>query len=304
MAANAYPRFHASRTYTHPVLGRVKVLDFTNKNRQNLPDGSGAQTDFYRNNAQINNPKQFGIKLFSTSIEALAAYQRQRLAARKRLAPPVGSIIQWKIGRWSRWGYETCIADTSGNASTVALIKANKRVKAIYNAWANWAAVDPKDYAGNISRFQKDTDPDLIYVRDELGNCAIKDYNPVLRDGRDLLTDGRVRFDPRNNRYVIKWDISWYSLDDRHSTLLHRLKDVDLTGTQYDNLWDLHDDGCNSFAPDPRLFLGSKWDSTDEASLGGDLHGGNIALWRGRPVCIDFGFHCVRSTATDWDNLA
>lgn len=299
MAKNAYPRFQATRTYTHKVLGRVKVFDFTNRNEPEA-SGAGAQTDFFRNNAEINNPKQFGIKLFSTSIEAFAAYQRQRLAAREDCAPPVGCMVQWKRGRWSRWGYETCIADTGGNASTIALILGNPLARKKYNAWAKWAGVShaAAKMAENIDAFERDSNCWLVFKRDANGKYIDNGIDWERRPAAELALDERL-YQTVSGRYEVKWDISCYSLDTLNSKLRNRLTEISLTGTQYDSLWELHDDGAQSFERDPRLTLGSKFRKSDAATMGGDLHSGNVGLWRNKPVSIDFGFHCVISARTE-----
>lgn len=301
----SYPAFVPASTYKHPIMGKVEVFDFTDRPRgAPMSDGAGAQTDFFRNNAEIDNPKQFGIKLFSTSIEAYAAFQRQRLAAKARVAPPVGCMVQWKVGRWSRWGYKTCIADTScpTHAVLLAVPEALKR----YNAWAKWADRTEFSLSDNLDFFRRDTDWRLHFKRDADGRIVEKDYAYVRRPLRDLLQDPRLEgFDidengnPRDFRP--KWCINNYDAACKLSRLAKKLKDISLTGAQYDNLWEIHDDGSYSFHRDPRLELGSNWKKSDRATMGNDLHNGNIGVWRGRAVCIDFGFHCVLSKFTDPD---
>jgi hypothetical protein len=301
MAKTAYPRFKASRIYKHTTLGRVKMFDFTADGEMPGLDAAGAQTDFYLNGAEINNPKQFGIKLFSTSIEAFAAYQRQRLAARAGCAPTVGCVVQFKCGRWSRWGYETGIADTSPLAKTIALVLGHPMARKNYNAWAKWAGVSSSVacMADNIERFRIDSNWSLIYQRDEQGKMIQDGWCWKKRPVEELVRDPRLVYKAINDDYCAKWDIEPLSLSEYGSTLRKRLLGISLTGTQYDNLFELHDDGDCSFARDPRLYLGSKLRKSDKATMGGDLHDGNIGLWRNRAVCIDFGFHCVVSNLAE-----
>lgn len=302
----SYPKFSPASTYKHPIMGKVEVYDFTNAKRgAPMSDGAGAQTDFFRNNAEIDNPKQFGIKLFSTSIEAFAAFQRQRMAAKARVAPPVGCMVQWKIGRWSRWGYKTCIADTS--CPTAAVLLAVPAARERYNAWAEWADRTSYTVAENMEFFRKDTDWHLQYKRNADGKVVERDFQYVRRPYRDLLQDPRLEgFSPDDNGnprdFRPRWSIDNYDAASRSSTLLKTLKGISLTGTQYDNLWEIHDDGTYSFQRDTRLELGSEWMRRDEARMGNDLHNGNIGVWRGRAVCIDFGFHCVLSNLNELDN--
>lgn len=302
----SYPKFSPASTYKHPIMGKVEVYDFTKAKRgAPMSDGAGAQTDFFRNNAEIDNPKQFGIKLFSTSIEAFAAFQRQRMAAKARVAPPVGCMVQWKIGRWSRWGYKTCIADTS--CPTAAVLLAVPEARERYNGWAKWADRTSYTVAENMEFFRKDTDWLLQYKRDANGKIVERDFQYVRRPLRDLLQDPRLEgFDHDDNGnprdFRPRWSIDNYDAASRSSTLLKTLKGISLTGTQYDNLWEIHDDGTYSFQRDTRLELGSEWVRRDGARMGNDLHNGNIGVWRGRAVCIDFGFHCVLSKLNELDN--
>lgn len=293
MAKNAYPRFTPASTYKHPIMGKVEVFDFTSAKRgAPMSDGCGAQTDFFRNGAEVNNPKQYGIKLFSTSIEAFAAFQRQRLAAKVKAAPPVGCMVQWKVGRWSRWGYKTCIADTSSTLM-VSLLCHPSAMK-LYKKWAKWAAVEDNSLTDNFEDFKRDTDPLLVWQRDAKGDILRNAKGEwVRRPEADLAADPRLV--KTGWGYKPKWDVDGFEPEAKGSILSKKLRSIDLTGTQYDNLWDLHDDGTFTFDPDPRLELGSEWMDDDGATMGNDLHGGNVGVWRGNAVCIDFGFHCVLS---------
>lgn len=302
----SYPKFSPASTYKHPIMGKVEVYDFTKAKRgAPMSDGAGAQTDFFLNNAEIDNPKQFGIKLFSTSIEAFAAFQRQRMAAKARVAPPVGCMVQWKVGRWSRWGYKTCIADTS--SSTHATILAVPEARKRYNEWAKWADRTEFTIAENMEFFRKDTDWLLPFVRNAEGRIVERDFQYVRRPKADLLQDPRLEgfdfdIDGLARDFRPKWSIDNFDAACRSSNLRKALEGINLTGTQYDNIWDLHDNGDYTFQRDPRLSLGSKWRKSDSATMGNDLHNGNIGVWRGRAVCIDFGFHCVLSKLNELDN--
>jgi hypothetical protein len=116
------PRYVPTRTFTHPVMGRV---DCYNLAREPICDGSGAQAMFYDNNARPNRKREYGIKLFNTASEAFAAYQRQKIAADAGLAPPVRRMVcfvapglryspsadRWvRVPQKVRWGYQTSLA--------------------------------------------------------------------------------------------------------------------------------------------------------------------------------------------------
>jgi len=286
IADTTYPRFKPVRTYTHDLMGKIKVIDATNAPAHG--DGEGAQTDFYHNNAEVDNNKQFSIKLFSTSIEAFAAYQRQAIAAKKRLAPPVGCMVQWKLGRWSRWGYETCRAVTGGHVDVVARVMCNPRARKVYREWMRFRGREDNSFAENRDLFYKESSWDLIYMN-----------NGDMRPLRDLKNDPLVVVEGRDFARP-RFNLMNFGVDSNDSTLRTRLEAISVTGTQYDFMWDIHDDGDKSFESNKRLRLGKKWIKSDEATMGKDLHDGNIGLWKGRPVCIDFGFHCVSSRHLDW----
>lgn len=302
----SYPKFSPASTYKHPIMGKVEVYDFTNAKRgAPMSDGAGAQTDFFLNNAEVNNPKQFGIKLFSTSIEAFAAFQRQRLAAKARVAPPVSCMVQWKVGRWSRWGYKTCIADTS--CSMEATILAHPVARRRYNAWAKWANRTQYTIKENKEAFRADTEWNLQYQRNAKGNLVEVGFAYVRRPLRELLNDSRLEgfdrgLDGLAREFRPKWCIDNFDAASSGSNLRKTLEGISLTDTQYDNLWEIHDDGNYSFHRDERLELGSDWIARDGATMGNDLHFGNIGVWRGRAVCIDFGFHCVLSKYNRFDD--
>ena len=281
MKKKSYPRFTPARTINHKKLGKVCVYEF-----KTLPphaDDCGTQTDFFKNNAQPNNASQYGIKLFSTVIEAFAAYQRQKAAAKKRLAPPVGKMIQWKVSRWSRWGYQTCVADTdSPKMHRMAAILCNDGAMKKYRMWETETNATGT-LQENIEKFCEDGAWNIVYETNDWGKRRpVKALDNDWRIGKDSDGFHRPRF-----------SIDGYSCCCPEGKLAKGLRKIDAAGMQYDDLWDLDGDGCLSFGSNPRLVLGSKWRKSDVAVLGNDLHEGNIGLWKMRPVCIDFGFHCL-----------
>jgi hypothetical protein len=78
-----------------------------------------------------------------------------------------------------------------------------------------------------------------------------------------------------------------YSMNKGPDSLRRALRRMSLRGT-------LMNDIRKDFVPQdepPRIFpLNTK------AVLGGDLHDFNCGLWKGKLVCIDFGFHAVLSS--------
>lgn len=279
MKKTSYPRFTPTRTYKHDILGRVSVYEI--KNPFLLSDENGCQTDFFTNHAEVGNRKQFGIKLFRTSIEAFGAFERQSIAAKKGFAPPVGTMIQWKCGRWSRWGYQTCLADCCIEAQLVARVLCHDEALELYDAWKNHplsGAVGTLE--NNINEFLRDGSMNLMYT---------KEYK--RKDESLLNRDWRISYE--TGSWMPRYNIEHLYTDSSKSKLRLGLRSISCTGLQYDNLWELHDDGNYSFARNRRLMLGKKWKRKDRCTLGGDLHTANVGLWNGKPVCIDFGFHCV-----------
>lgn len=72
----------------------------------------GAQAVFLRNNARPYVKTEYALKLFNKRWDAICAYERQKLAAKHLVAPPVGDLVQLrdKANRTKMWGYQTCVA--------------------------------------------------------------------------------------------------------------------------------------------------------------------------------------------------
>lgn len=270
---SAYPRFTHTRIDTHPILGSIKIYTF---DTSPISNESGCQTNFYTNNASVNNSNEFGIKMFNTSVEAFAAYQRQKIASDAGLAPPVGAMVRWIIRKnfrgktVNRWGYETCIADCSDHARTCATILGSPIISRVYFEFMRQMGY--RKFLGKESVTNFYADWESVY------NNQLKDAI-VFAD----LTDT----DP----------FSPFSyLADKHS-MKHRLASLSIVGTQYDDLAEVDmGSGWND-----RLRLGQTWTSDDGASMNSDLHRGNIGLWNGEPVCIDFGYHICSPAYSESD---
>ena len=264
--SKTYPRFKHDRIDNHPILGKVKVFAM---NRYPSPDDDGCQTSFFRNNAEINNARQFGLKMFNTSIEAFAAYQRQSLAAKEGLAPPVGKMIRWIVKNYhgrtvNRWGYETALADTSSAARIEATIYGCPRLTREYHQYI--FEMEKEDCALSMDHF-------LVFKEEE---C------------------------PGDGRYFSSF--SAISNSNVAGSLRMRLMEIDLIGTQYDNIAAIRDDGM-AWEDNPRLRLGIVVLGKDDMRMASDLHRGNLGLWKGAPVVIDFGYHIAVPEYRDFDNL-
>ena len=258
--SKSYPRFSPTRIETHAILGTIKVYDI---GKYPNPDGDGCQTSFFRNNAEVNNPNQFGLKMFNTSVEAFAAYQRQTLAAREGLAPPVGVMVRWIVknhkGRTvNRWGYETCLADVSEHARKCAQIRGCPIVGKAYGEFY-------MAYTDGNNRCRPYSKHSVEAFFEELNTMQYDDPNAI---------------DPYSSM----------STSVGEGSLRSRLMDISLVGTQYDNLASIYDMG-ESWSENGRLFLGSTVTEDDDMYMSNDLHRGNLGLWQGSPVVVDFGYH-------------
>jgi hypothetical protein len=92
-------------------MNRQGILIYSYKDIPLAQTDDGSQARFLRNNARACHPKEFGLKLYYGKWEAICAYERQKLAAKEGLAPPVGRLIQvHKDNKIKFWGYQTCLA--------------------------------------------------------------------------------------------------------------------------------------------------------------------------------------------------
>ena len=111
------PRFVPSRTFTHDIVGRIDEYHFTRNKWLDLEDSaeSGVQSFFIPNNAKPHMRNHYALKVYNTTTEAVAAWQRQAAAARRDLAPPVRRLCKFVIkGDGVRWGYQSCVASHVG----------------------------------------------------------------------------------------------------------------------------------------------------------------------------------------------
>lgn len=263
----AYPRFTHDRIDNHPILGKVKVFTFS---KYPSCDDDGCQTSFFRNNAEVNNPKQFGFKMFNTSIEAFAAYERQSLAAANHLAPPVGKMIRWIVKNYhgrtvNRWGYETALADTTPIARVEATIRGCPRLTHEYH-----------DFVTTMER--------------KLWSAK----------SMEEFLEHKESEEPADGVYFSQF--SAMSNSNAAGSLRMRLMNISLIGTQYDNIAAINDDGA-SWEDNSRLRLGQTVIEEDDYLMSADLHRGNLGLWNGYPVVIDFGYHIAVPEYRDYDNL-
>lgn len=262
-----YPRFKPNRIEDHPILGLVKVYDM---GKFPSTDADGSQTSFFRNHAEVGNAKQFALKIFNTSVEAFGAYQRNALAAEEGLAPPVGLMVRWVVknrhGRIvNRWGYETAIADTSSTARCKATILGCPR---IYREYREYVSVFDCTMFSPISM-----DKFFVFKEEELtADCeSFSKYGAMTQ----TCVDGSLRM---------------------------RLGEIDLTGTQYDNLAPIVDDGVK-WESNPRLRLGQTFHADEYIRMLNDFHSGNLGMWNGKPVVIDFGYHICAPEYYDYDHF-
>jgi hypothetical protein len=58
-----------------------------------------------------------------------------------------------------------------------------------------------------------------------------------------------------------------------------------------------------SWSENGRLFLGSVVHEDDDMYMSNDLHRGNLGLWMGSPVVVDFGYHLACPEYREMDYL-
>jgi hypothetical protein len=224
--------------------------------------GGGTQCSWIKNNAHVNNANHFGIKLTAQNLgtgnaktAALAMYQRQKLAAEHDLAPPVHGLCCVKV-----W---------------------NKTDNKVFTLWG------------------------YLSCRAELG--VIGENPDALAEFEFYLDECREKWDRFDEISEMLDDTEWLSLSTQREVLANISNDL---GTHPDDLsffdW-CHDNDYNPLdigdLKDELLSLdasglqhdfftiGSKY--PDGSYMGGDLHEGNVGMWQGNPVCIDFGYHCL-----------
>jgi hypothetical protein len=111
------PRFVPSRTFTHDIAGRIDEYHFTRNKWWELQESAerGVQSFFIPNNAKPHHRNHYALKVYRTLTEAVAAWQRQGVAARRGIAPPVRRICKFVIENLgTRWGYQSCVASHVG----------------------------------------------------------------------------------------------------------------------------------------------------------------------------------------------
>ncbi len=226
-------------------------------------NGGGTQCTWIKNNAQVNNEAHFGIKLTAQNLgsgnakaASLAMYQRQKLAAEHGCAPPVHGLCCVKV-----------------------FSKVAKKVVTF------WGYLSCAAELGGIGE-----NPDALYEFQEyLDKCREKwekldEIESMLDDTNWISgrTQNRVMdFLREETECEHPDDISFYDwcMNSGYNPLdigylQDKLSELDSYSLQHD------------FFP-----IGSKYPKG--SYMGSDLHEGNVALWNGNPVCIDFGYHCL-----------
>lgn len=246
--------YKPSHFYTHPIMGKVAVY---HESKYRGITGSGCSADFFLNGAKPDDENHYAIKLFKTSVEAFAAFQRQTLAAKEYLAPPTGHMVQFvmrnKNRTKNRWGYTTCVARIDEHSVRKAIVLASGLITNLYHRYCLFYNLAPK-----------------------MDEQSLADFSYYMNDSFDEGEQNLGGFGDLANRMI------------DCGSLLDMLSDIDISATQYDGDYDYETD---------RMKLGNAR-GVSEHAMCHDLHSGNIGLWRGNPVCIDFGHHIV-STIED-----
>lgn len=164
------PSFHPSRTYTHPILGKIDEYRFTDASLKRWKKfmnraPSGVQSFFILNNAKPHNDNHYALKVYKTLTEAAASWERQNLASRQGLAPPVRRLCKFVYPNGKvYWGYQTCVASHIERVSGIdrlgwmgygASKKQRKFVRAVQSLNLVGTINDAEDYyRGSFKRFK------------------------------------------------------------------------------------------------------------------------------------------------------
>lgn len=264
VAPNAAPSFDGQQYAPLQYLWDDELKEWVSfywLDRHLRSDDGGAQCIWIDNDAEVENPNEFGIKLTSMRVGpdsnakscAYAMYQRNKAAAENGLAPPVHGMCCFKAYDKSSkelhtyWGYLVSRADTFAIQDSV-------------------------------------TDPDQCDEYDDY-ICEQQEKHDKASDVKTILEDlgiytGRIMDDIYDEIGPHPDDINFFDWCEENgvdyidsSDLNRSLRGISLVGMQSD------------WAPVGTPMVRGR--------MGGDLHQRNLALWNGEIVCIDFGYHCV-----------
>ena len=206
------PSFRPSRTFVHPILGKIDEYHFANASlkrwKQSLNRApAGVQSYFILNNAKPHNDNHYALKVYNTLTEAAAAWERQSLAARKDLAPPVRRLCKFvQADGEVFWGYQTCVASHIERVSDIRYLswdspRRSKFVRAVHSLNLVGTINDVEEaYRGSFKRFKfKRT-----WFHGDLheGNIGFYKHKMVLIDfGTESVeaTDGEYRRSPNDD---------------------------------------------------------------------------------------------------------
>lgn len=215
--------------------------------------GSGSLCQFLRNNAEFHNPHEFGIKYaWGVSKEDMhAMFVYQNMAYEVGAAPPVHRMVKILNHRQPVGGPQTYVY--WGYTTSVAECNHNL-------VYGDYLHHEYEEYCYEYKDAEKSYRNKILKAIGEgdanyFTESLVEDLTGLIEE--HFLTVGRLDVEEwaANNGYVIVPD---EDIDE----LLSRLSNIT---TRND-----HDQEC---------------------CLGGDLHSGNLAMWQGKYVCIDFSHH-------------
>lgn len=217
--------------------------------------GSGSICEFLDNNAEPHNPNEFGIK-YAPGVSKEEVYNMfvyQDMAHSEGAAPPVHRMV--KIIKRSLHVGDTETFVYWGYTTSVAVCHNNL----VYGEYLKY------DYEEYCFEFKHEKKKYLNEILSAIGKTD-DDYipNSLVEDLTGLIEEHFLTVDcldveewAANKGYVIVPD---RDIDE----LLNCLSNVLITK-----------------------------DSGRQYCLGGDLHSGNLAMWQGNIVCIDFSYHAL-----------
>lgn len=216
----------------------------------------GAEAAFYMNGAEPNRDDSFAIKLFASLWDAVVAYVRQRAAAQHGYAPPVGRFVVWTcpatqhLGAYPQYGYETAVADVCHDP------------------------VGDYTYAQRRARVRQGFPSPIVEMQTVriLSRVWFKNSDEQKIESWDDLVEALAGDDPfgaHASEFADKLNACL--------PLVNALRDLPATNEE-------QTEGRKTDPANARTFRESR-----RRPYYADMHGGNVGIYCGRLVCIDFG---------------
>ena len=167
-------------------------------------DCCGSSAAFLHNNASVNNPSQYSLKVFWNSKEAKNSYKRQKMAAKIGLAPPVGKmfVVVDKNLDIRYWGYQTCRAYMPNFIINFKKIERDLKIK-LKKIKAPSEDLPKKYFTDNICCLGGDLHSDNIGIWKDNHVCIDFGHHSLIQiNGRRLRTNTGYTWNWRKKIYM------------------------------------------------------------------------------------------------------